>query len=215
MNKKSPIIMALMAFVLAITFVVFPTGNVSAEIADGSYQIKYEMKEASSDSTSIANGYFSKPATLTVKNGVKHIQLTVTSSSMIKSLSAPSGAVTVVSEDVGNETRTVKFRVDGDLSQPVNMKMHIIVPDLYDQEHSARAVFDVSGLESASSKTSKTEDSSDDGAAATATAGEDNKSSKAEDNPPTGDSTPIALYVTLLLGSVGIFTVYKLRTARN
>src|SRR5690625_7507396 len=127
------------------------------------------MKEAGNENTSIADGYFSKPATLTVKNGVKHIQLTVTSSSMVKSLSAPSGPVNVVSEDKGNETRTVKFKVD-DLSQPVNMEMHIVVPDLYDMTHTARADFDVSGLPAAGSAESEkdsSKDSTDDGAAAT------------------------------------------------
>ena len=202
MNKKFPISMILMAFVLIFTFVVSPVGNVSAEVADGSYQINYEMKEASSDNTSISDGYFSKPATLTVKDGVKHIQLTVTSSTLIQSLSAPSGAVEVVNENKGNDTRTVKFRVDGDLSQPIKMDMHIIVPNMYDMEHSARAVFNVSGLPA-----------SGDGAATTPTS--DSGSGEAEANPPTGDNTPIALYVILLLSSVAVFTVYKLRFAKD
>lgn len=123
---------------------------------------------------------------------------------MIKSLSAPSGSVDVVSEDEANETRTVKFRVDGDLSQPVSMDMHIEVPDMpempggYKQDHTARAVFDVSGLSKAGAAAETSGDSGEEVA-----------------NPPTGDRTPIALYVTLLLSSIAIFTVYKLRVARN
>src|SRR5690625_4260512 len=112
MSKKFPLLMALTAIVLTITFVVLPTGSASASIADGSYQINYEMKEASSNSTSIADGYFTKPATLTVENGTQYIQLTVTSADMVKSLSAPSGPVDVVSEDTANDTRTVKFKVE-------------------------------------------------------------------------------------------------------
>src|SRR5690625_3904972 len=229
--------MAITAMILTISIVVLPV-HTFAEIADGTHQINYEMKEAGNDNTSIADGYFSKPATLTVENGVKHIQLTVTSSSMVKSLSAPSGPVKVVSEDKGNETRTVKFKVD-DLSQPVNMEMHIVVPDLYDTTHTARAVFDVSGLETTESATNE-EDSTDNGAAAAdnndsnkinnekngsgeakaesngSEKAEENGSGKAEENPPTGDDTPIALYVLLLLGaSVGIFAVWKSRLARN
>src|SRR5690625_1266987 len=71
---------------------------------------------------------------------------------MIKSLSAPSCPVDDVSEDTANDTSTVKFKVDGDLSQPVSMDMNIVVPDMpampggYDKDHTARAVFDVSGL---------------------------------------------------------------------
>src|SRR5690625_2285826 len=207
MNKRFPLLMALTAIVLTITFIALPTGNVSAAIADGSYEIGYEMKEASSDNTSIADGYFSKPATLTVENGTQYIQLTVTSAEMVKSLSAPSGPVTVVSDS--GDTRTVQFPVD-DVSKPVTMQMHIVVPDMpempggYDKTHSARAVFDVSGLDTAGS-TATSEDTSD----GEATAG------GAEENPPTGDNTPIALYVTLLLASLAFFTVYKLRFARN
>jgi len=126
MKGKFPLFMALAALVLALTFTVLPVGSASAAIADGSYQINYEMKEAGSDNTSIADGYFAKPATLTVENGAQYIQLKVTSAEMIQSLSAPSGPVTVVSDN--GDSRTVKFRVDGDLSQPVNMQMHVIVP---------------------------------------------------------------------------------------
>lgn len=202
MRKRFSVVFT--ALILTLALVALPTGTAFANIADGTYQINYEMKESGSDNTSIADGYFMKPATLTVKDGVKHIQLTVTSSSMIKSLSAPSGPVNVVSEDEANETRTVKFQV-GDLSQPVKMDMHIIVPDIpempggYDMEHAARAVFDVSGLTAAG----------EEGATTSGDSGEEVV------NPPTGDSTPIALYVTLLLSSIAIFTVYKVRVAKN
>ncbi len=182
---------------MILSLAVWPNGVASAAIADGTYKVNYEMKEANSNNTSIADGYFAKPATLTVKNGVQHIQLTVTSAEMIKSLSAPSGPVSVVSDN--GDTRTVKFQVDGDLSQPVNMKMHIVVPDLYDTTHTARAIFDVSGLK---------------GAAATGKSGE--AGDKAVDNPPTGDNSSIALYVMLLVGAVaGMIVIRKLRPAHN
>lgn len=201
MNKKFSASMLLTAFLITATLVLFPVGSVFAQIADGSYEINYEMKESGSDSTSIADGYFSKPATLTVKDGVQYIQLTVTSSDMIKSLSTPNGPVEVVSE--GDDTRVVKFRVDGDLSKPLNMEMHIVVPDLYDTTHTARAVFDVSGLPSPSETSTTTSEQVSGGSGDEVT------------NPQTGDRTPIALYVTLLLGSIAIFTVYKLRVARD
>lgn len=207
MIKRFPIVIVLSALILVISSLVSPTPRVSAKIADGKYEVNYEMKEASSENTSIADGYFSKPATLTVKDGVKYIQLTVTSSSMIKSLSTPSGPVEVVSE--GNDTRVVKFRVDGDLSNPLKMDMHIVVPPSamppngYDQEHTARAVFDVSGLPKAGQEAATTSEQTTSGSEDEVT------------NPQTGDRTPIALYVTLLLGSIAIFTVYKLRVARD
>src|SRR5699024_6485180 len=153
LNERKSYMIKGLSFWLAAVAIIFtlsiiiPQSIAYAAIKDGTYEINYEMKEAGNDNTSIADGYFTKPATLTVADGVQYIQLTVTSSSMIKSLSAPSGPVEIVSEDEGNETRTVKFRVDGDLSKPVPMDMHIVVPDLYDMEHTARAVFDVSGLD--------------------------------------------------------------------
>ncbi|HLR52200.1 MAG TPA: NEAT domain-containing protein [Candidatus Avamphibacillus sp.] len=206
MNKKfSSLLLIVTALVLTITLGL-PQETVFADIADGTYEINYEMKEAGSENTSIADGYFSKPATLTVENGTKYVQLTVTSASMIKSLSAPSGPVDVVSDN--GDTRTVKFRVDGDLSQPVNMEMHIVVPDLYDTTHTARAVFDTSGLDGSSA----TNKDSDDGA----TTAEGNDSEKTEENPPTGDNSQLALYAVLLLASVGgIFVIWKTRAARN
>src|SRR5699024_3440553 len=149
-------------------------------------------KEKSSDNTSIADGYFSKPATLTVKDGVKHIQLTVTGADMIKKLVAPSGSVSVVSDN--GETRTVKFRVDGDLSQPVPLEMDIVVPDLYDTTHTARAVFNVSGLPEAGAKS--TTGSSEESAGKEDSS---NGTTTPDDKPPTADETQVALYVTLLL----------------
>lgn len=208
MSKRVSLFMA--AFALIFSMAVLPLDTASAAIADGTYQINYEMKEANSANTSIADGYFSKPATLTVENGVKHIQLTVTGSDMIKSLSAPSGPVSVVSES--GDTRVVKFKVDGDLSQPVAMDMHIVVPDLYDTTHTARAIFDVSGLASASDDGEEVANEGDNGEGATTS----DDSEKEVDNPRTGDNSQIALYVMLLIGSaVAIFAVRKLRPTRN
>lgn len=200
--KKFSKLFAFTAFVLTVAFLTLPVGSASASMADGTYSVPYEMKEKSSDSTSIADGYFSSPATLTVKDGVQEIQLTVTGADMIKKLVAPSGPVTVVSES--GDSRTVTFKVDGDLSKPLSMQMDIVVPDLYDTTHTARAVFDVSNVPAATT---------DGGAESTRKASDD--SGEKVVNPPTGDSAPIALYITLLLASVAIFTVYKLRLARN
>jgi heme-binding NEAT domain protein len=154
MKKRFPFFMAITAMIMTLTIVVFPMYSFAA-IPDGTYELKYEMKEAGNENTSIADGYFTKPAKLIVKNGVQTIQLTLTGSNYIDSLLAPSGPVVIVSEDKVKFIRTVKFRVDGDLSKPLPMEMHIIVPDLYDMTHTARAVFDTSGLSKASSNEGK------------------------------------------------------------
>ena len=101
----------------------------------------------------------------------------------------------------------VKFRVDGDLSQPVNMNMTINVPEMNMEnfQPSAQAVFDVSGLPQADS--TPEQDAGDDS---------DEASGAAVENPPTGDNSSIALYALLLLGSgIALFVIWKLRPARN
>lgn len=224
MIKKISSFTALTAIILALSLFVLPKQSIFAEIADGTYEINYEMKENGSDSTSISDGYFASPATLTVKDGVQEIQLTVTSAEMIKSLSGPNGAVDVVSDS--GDSRTVKFRVDGDLSQPVTMSMHVVVPDMeempggYDKDHTARAVFDVSGLEQATSDEDNDNDDEDNVSENEEVAGSENEEAtggeQAEDNPPTGDSSSIVLYSVLLLASVvGIFVIRKTRTAKD
>src|SRR5699024_9815319 len=136
MKKRFSRVLALTALILTFALVATPMGTVFANFADGTYSVPYEMKENSSDRTSIADGYFTIPVTVTVKEGVHTVQLTLTGADMIKDLSTSSGPVNVVSDN--GETRTVSFQVSGDLSQPVSMDMHIVVPDLYDTTHTAR-----------------------------------------------------------------------------
>ncbi|GGA74397.1 NEAT domain-containing protein [Ornithinibacillus halotolerans] len=158
MKQRFSFLAIITVLFFSITSIVLPKDVALAKIADGRYELNYEMKEAYSENTSIADGYFTKPAILTVQNGVQYIQMTVTGSNYVQSLSAPSGPVEIVSEDKTNFVRTVKFRVDGDLSKPLDMEMHIVVPDLYDMTHTARAVFDLSPVKAASAPAQKAEE---------------------------------------------------------
>src|SRR5690625_4710534 len=202
MRNKALIIIALCSLVMTLVFL--PAGNASAAtFADGTYSVPFELKEAGNNNTSIADGYFSKPATLVVKNGVNYIQLTTTESEWVKSISGPNGGSTVINES-GN-TRTVQLQV-GDLSNPVNLKMHVVVPEdvagmKYDHHHTVRAVFDVSGVSTATSGSSDTADQSGTG--------------DAVENPQTGDTSSIGLYVVLLVSSIAVLAFYRLRLARN
>src|SRR5690625_1953599 len=109
--KNKALIISLCSMILALVFL--PVGNTfAATFADGTYNIPYELKEAGNNNTSIADGYFSKPAKWVVKNGVSYIQLTTTESEWVKSISGPNGGSTVVSES-GN-SRTGQLQV-GDL----------------------------------------------------------------------------------------------------
>lgn len=217
--KKNLRFTFLAAIALIFSLIALPANNVSAAFADGTYDINYEIKEAGGGSTSIADGYFTKPAKLTVKDGAQSIQLTVTSADMIKSLSIGGSPVQVVSDS--GDTRVVKFSASN-LSNPINMKMHIVVPDLYDTEHGAQAVFDVSSVPAKSSEKTeaKEDEKTTEAPAPSKDDGSNNDSSKGESteevvNPPTGDDTPIALYLGLLIGSILVFALYKFRFARN
>lgn len=190
-----------LVFALVLSFVVLPIDSASAAIADGTYKVQYEVKKSGSNSTSIADGYFSKPATVTVSGGKATVQITLTGAEMIKSLSVQGTPVTVVSDS--GSTRVVKFNVSGDLSKRIPMSMHIVVPDMYDTTHSADLVMNVSGLGSA-------------GGSSSGSGGTSSGDGKVVENPRTSDESPIALYVMLLAGAAGAFIlVRKLRPAGN
>lgn len=186
-------------------FQVMSTTNVvsAATFENGTYNIPFELKEAGTNNASIADGYFSKPAKLIVENGVNYIQLTTTESDWIKSISGPHGSATVISES-GN-TRTVQFEA-GNLSNPVNLKMHVVVPKEvagmeYDNHHSVRAAFNTNGIPTASTGQAEVKEVNAENGSVT--------------NPKTGDSSSIGLYISLLLVSVGMFALYKTRLAKN
>lgn len=200
-----------LALVLAVLLFAIVAPAVSAQVADGTYNVNYEVKHASNDNASIADGYFQKPAKVTVKDGVYTVTFTVTGSEMVQSLSSSATTVSVVSE--GNGTRTYQFQVK-DLSKPLTMDMHITVPPQegfpgYDQDHSARFVFDTSGLPKAG-----TNEGTDNNKNTNAVAGD--ASGEKVDNPKTGEDSSMTLYAILLLASlIGLVAVWKFRPARN
>lgn len=212
MKKYLVLFIGIIAFSL---FHVMSPVNVvhAATFESGTYDISFELKEAGNNNTSIADGYFSKPATLIVKNGVNYIQLTTTESDWVKSISGPHGSATVISES--GDTRTVQFEV-GDLSNPVKLNMHVVVPEEiagmeYDNQHSVRAVFNTDGVPAASTESGETTNDATE-SMQTADVDDNNGSIK---NPKTGDTSPISLYISLLFVSIGIFTVYKIRVAKS
>jgi heme-binding NEAT domain protein len=205
MRKRFPLFIAITAMVLAVLLVVSP---VSAQVADGTYEVPYEMKEDGTENTSIADGYFVTPANVTVENGTYHVQFTVTGIDYIESLTVPGSSIEIVGEDTENDTRTYRFSVN-DLSQSIDMDMNIIVPDMYDMTHTAQAVFDISGLPDAGEAAEQGSDENEDEAGAGA-------SGETVENPPTGDSSSMGLYALLMIGSgVALFAIWKLRPARD
>jgi len=203
--RKQFVLLSVIA-VLILSLVFVPVDSASAQIADGTYNISYEVKQDGSNNTSIADGYFTKPAKLTVNGGTKTVQITLTGAEMIKSLSVQGSPVSVVSDS--GSTRVVKFNVSGDLSNRIPMNMHIVVPDQpsmpggYDSSHKADAVFNLDSLVKVGGSSS----------------GEANTSGgdKVVENPKTSDDSPVVLYVVLLLGAAGALVfVRKFRPTSN
>lgn len=195
-QKLSIVFTALIATVLLI---LVPTNLSNVDAA--SQDVSYKIVEAGKDSVSIADGYFVKPAKYTEENGKNYVELTLREAQYIKALSGPYGAVQVLSDD--GSKRVVKMQV-GDLSKPVALDMHIVVPEeiagmVYDNQHKARAIFDASGIKSGGSSES------------TVGSGVDK-----EENPRTSDQTPLALYSVLILGSGAVlFFIWKRRATSN
>ena len=165
----------------------------SAQIADGAYSVKYQVNKPESNSASIANDYFVKPAKVTVENGVATVQITLKNSAWITKFQPPGGA-TVVSEDKSADTRVVQFTVK-DLSKPVVTAMKIDISDIdYHHEYSVSLVFDAASVGGESTTSINT-------ASNTKATSESQVS-----NPQTSDATPYLL-ITALAGSA--FLLYR------
>jgi len=146
--KKFLLQIAVLALVLTSAVSVF------AENSEETFSIDYQVLNSDSDSVSIANDYFGKPAILFVENGEKFIQFPINHSEWVKELQAPLGDdfvdVDIVSEDEAEDTRTVRFKLEEDLSQPLEFKMHILIESMepvYDHSYSVRFDFDDSQKE--------------------------------------------------------------------
>lgn len=216
MFKKSKVTMisSILAFFCVIAFSIYPQGKAYAAVEDGTYSITYTVLQADSDSASIANDYFQKPATLTVKDGVMTVQLTMTTASSITWLKTTyKGSlsnVTVVSEDKAKDTRVVKFNVDN-LSDKLISKMKVDIDDInYHHEYTVRFSFEegsikATGTASGSTDTNGTTDTNvtttDDSTTKTDT------NATTTENPETGDKENIALLVILFI----ISSVYFVR----
>lgn len=212
MKQKRSLILATIVAAILVIFIPTNLTNVSA----ASQEIPYKIVEAGGDGVSIADGYFVKPAKYTVENGKKYVQVTLRDAGYVKSLSGPHGAVQVISDN--GDKRVIKMQVD-DLSKPVNLEMHVVVPKEvagmdYDQKHKARAIFDASGIKDDKVAAQSTDGDDKDKTTVQSIDG-DNKDNKV-DNPQTSDTTPLTLYSVLAVGSAAIlFVIWKRRPARN
>ncbi|OJD65703.1 heme uptake protein IsdC [Bacillus sp. NH11B] len=233
MRKFSVLPAFIITLVCMLAFLVMPSGQASAKLADGTYDINYVIKKAEDDSASMANDYFEKPAKLIVKNGEMRVQVPMNHSAWITEFKAPENGnfvdSKVISKDEAADKRTVEFKVD-DLSKPLGVKIHVVVPSAnYDHHYTIRFAFDanvkaVGGDNNAAVVTKTDDQTKKDGQVKEEQKKEEsketnkdvnkgtNESSKAEktDNPKTGDDARIGLFAALVLIS-GVFLVRKVK----
>jgi hypothetical protein len=121
-------VLLLVVFVLALSIGMNPVTS-SASIADGTYNLNYQVNEFKTNSASIANDYFLKPAKLIVSNGNMKVQITIKKSSWVTAFNPPGGA-TVVSTNASANQRVVQFNIANFNSITVGMKVDIEEGDL-------------------------------------------------------------------------------------
>nr|WP_256021592.1 NEAT domain-containing protein [Paenibacillus kribbensis] len=123
-----------------------------ADLADGTYSIKFNTLHATKDQPSAMAQYLLSPATLTVSKGQKEVSFTIKDSSTVTEFKTEqNGALTdadIVSEDKTANTRVVKFKV-ADLDAILNAQVHVSTTypgGVYEMDHKLRLQFDKSSI---------------------------------------------------------------------
>jgi heme-binding NEAT domain protein len=199
---------------VVLTLICMSAINVYAESPDGTFLIDYQVLNSDSDSVSISNDYFYKPATLFIEDGEKYIQFTVNHSEWIKELQTPLGEtfvdVDIVSEDKEEDTRTVRFKLEEDLSQPVEFKMHILVESMepvYDHRYTARFDFDADKMEEIESAVvSSVEEIDNDEVEVAADTDNEKQDEKSE---KSGSKTIVLIVIVLAMAALLITRPWK------
>ncbi|NOU99415.1 heme uptake protein IsdC [Paenibacillus planticolens] len=208
-----PVSMLMMLIFAVILYV--PASKAAAALADGTYSIGYTVLQGDNDSASMANDYWEKPATFTVKNGEMTMQMKVNHSSWVTSFKVDNGGgfadTQVVNSDSSEDTRVVQFKVK-DVSNPLMAKIHVTVKTVdYDHDYTIRFAFDAKSMKALSTAESKadkaanvtpktkSEGSAPATAPATAPAVNAEQKKAVAVNPQTGDTTPVTVLVALLL----------------
>ena len=133
----------------------------NAAIADGTHNLTYQVNKPDSNSASMANDYFLKPAKLIVSNGTMKVQLTIKNSSWVTEFNPPGGA-TVISSNASADQRVVQFNVSNLNTLKVAMKIDINDID-YHHSYTVDFVFKSDGLPEKQAVTEKSSATSNAG----------------------------------------------------
>lgn len=207
---KQKVAIKIVAILAIFTLLTVGVSNKSfaATLTDGEYSINYSVLRADSDSASMADGYFKKPAKLIVENGVHKVQVGI-STSAITEFKVGGANVTEISKS--GDSSVVQFNVSS-LNSPTAGEIHVIVEDQnYDHWYTIRFDFDESTAKALSSQTTstasdETNTTSDTETAATSSTAKETTTEKVE-NPRTSDMSEITIYTVLMIVSVGIIVI--------
>ena len=196
--------------------------NVNAENSEETFSLDYQVLNFDSDSVSIANDYFGKPAILFVENGEKYIQFSINHSEWVKELQTPLGDsfvdVEIVSEDEVEDIRTVRFKLEDDLSQPLEFKMHILIESMepvYDHSYSVRFDFDDTQKEeieaAVASSVEEVNNTEEDVVATESTDTENEK----QDEESKGNSGLLIVLIVIVVGMAALLFTRPWKTKKN
>ena len=184
-----------------------------AAVADGTYSVDYTVLQGGSDSVSMANDYFDKPATVTVSGGETTVDIQVNHSKWIIGLWLNSASEQVISSDKGADTRKVRFNI-GTLEEQIPAKIKVDIDDNDLNYHHEYKIVLKFVLPKNTEKASGTSDSKNTDAVVakgTDTSGSSaTTSTEKVANPKSGDNSSMMLYGGLgLLALIGLVVVRK------
>ena len=131
-NRTSRMMVALL-FLIGIVLLHAPQSFAAGELADGEYTIDFEILKGDpkDDSTSLANGYWNKPATLIIKNSKISVRTVINKDAWVTEFSTKQGSsfteTKVISRNTDKDTRLVEFKISS-LSEDLVATMSVDIP---------------------------------------------------------------------------------------
>ncbi|GKU76755.1 heme uptake protein IsdC [Paenibacillus sp. L3-i20] len=148
---KKQIMLCSMLAVLWLSMLIAPgIATAATKLADGTYTADYLILKAENDSVSMANDYWEKPATVTIKDGKAKIRVTINHSFWVTDFKVPGDGgyvdTKVISSNKKADTRIVEF--EADIAEPIISKIHVTVAEIdYDHDYTIRFAFDQESFE--------------------------------------------------------------------
>lgn len=113
------------------------------EVPEDAKKVDYTILHENGKDKSTANSFFVKPGLLFEHDGKQYVEVTITNGDMVRGLSTFDTDAVIVKENTDSSI-VVQFQVNSDLSDTI-LDMRIVVPGMYDTEHSALFSFNDEG----------------------------------------------------------------------